>query len=129
MANSEVVTRGVRVRVESQLVPERSSPEKKAWLFTYHVTIANEGTDTVQLLSRNWQITDANGRVEKVEGPGVVGKKQVLGPGETFEYHSFCPLSTSFGIMHGTYQMLVEDGTKFEAEIAAFQLGEPEIVH
>lgn len=129
MATSEAVTDGVRVRVESRYVPEHSDPERGGWLFAYTVSIANEGADTVQLLSRRWTITDANGEVEEVEGPGVVGAQPVLQPGESFEYTSACPLRTAFGTMHGAYVMVTNGGDKFDAEIAAFSLSTPYAVN
>jgi ApaG protein len=125
MTQSEALTRGIRVQVESRYVPERSKPAEGEWFFTYRVRIGNEGTVTVQLLSRHWIITDSEGRVEEVKGPGVVGQQPILSPGESFEYTSFCPLPTAFGTMHGTYQMVVEGGERFDAEIAPFALGEP----
>lgn len=129
MASSESVTNGVNVRVQSRYVPEQSDPDGGGWFFAYSVTIANEGEATVQLLSRHWVITDANGHVEEVRGPGVVGAQPVLRPGESFEYTSACPLRTPFGTMHGTYQMLNENGDHFDAEIAAFSLSTPYAVN
>ncbi|MEM6994300.1 MAG: Co2+/Mg2+ efflux protein ApaG [Myxococcota bacterium] len=129
MATSEAVTDGVRVRVESRYVPEHSDPDRGGWLFAYTVSIANEGEGTVQLLSRRWVITDANGDVEEVEGPGVVGAQPVLRPGESFEYTSACPLRTAFGTMHGVYIMVSEDGEKFDAKIAPFSLSTPYAVN
>lgn len=125
MLVSEATTRGLHVRVESQYMPERSAPERGGWFFAYTVTITNDGTETVQLLSRHWIITDANGRTEHVRGPGVVGEQPVLEPGQSFEYTSGCPLRTPFGTMHGTYQMVTRDGGAFDAEIAAFSLATP----
>lgn len=122
---SEAITRGVEVRVESRYVPEQSHPERGGWLFAYKVRIMNRGGDTVQLISRHWVITDANGEVEEVRGPGVVGAQPVLRPGESFEYTSACPLGTAFGTMHGTYQMVTDEGEQFDAEIAAFSLSTP----
>ena len=122
---SEAITRGIQVRVESRYVPEQSDPERGGWLFAYTVRIANVGKETVQLISRHWVITDANGEVEEVRGPGVVGAQPVLRPGESFEYTSACPLGTAFGTMEGTYQMLTEAGEYFDAEIAAFSLSTP----
>ena len=129
MSASEAVTRGVRVQVVSQLVPEQSSPAERRWFFVYRVRIRNEGDGTVALQSRHWVITDANGRIEEVRGPGVVGEQPVLAPGEGFEYVSACPLPTSHGIMHGTYQMVTEGGEEFDAVIAPFRLGEPQVLH
>ena len=125
MPTSEAVTRGVRVEVESFYVPSRSDPAQQEWFFAYRIKITNEGSLTVQLSSRHWIITDANGRVEEVRGPGVVGQQPILAPGESFEYTSFCPLGTPFGTMHGTYQMTAREGERFDAEIAPFTLSQP----
>ena len=121
----EAVTRNIRVRVESEFAPGRSSPSQNKWFFFYTIRITNEGRETVKLLSRHWIITDAMGDVREVRGPGVVGKQPVLEPGESFEYTSGCPLSMPFGSMHGTYQMVTERGEHFDAEIARFALSEP----
>lgn len=125
MFTSEAVTRGVRVRVESEYSPQRSQPLKKQWFFLYTITILNESTDTVQLLTRHWIITDGTGRVEEVRGPGVVGKQPTLKPGDSFEYTSGCPLATPFGVMEGTYQMISHAGDRFDVKIAPFTLSEP----
>jgi ApaG protein len=129
MFTSEAVTRGVRVRVESEYAPERSEPCKNQWFFLYTITISNEGADTVQLLTRHWIITDGTGHVEEVRGPGVVGKQPRLKTGESFEYTSGCPLSTPFGVMEGTYQMITESGERFDAKVAPFTLSEPYTIH
>jgi len=119
--------------VASRYVPEHSDPDQGGWLFAYTVKIANDGEETVQLLTRHWIITDANGKVEEVEGPGVIGAQPVLEPGQSFEYTSACPLRTAFGTMHGSYGMVVQDGTNadetFDAEIAAFSLSTPYAVN
>jgi ApaG protein len=91
-------------------------------VFQYTVRITNQGTDTVQLLSRHWIITDAVDHIEEVQGPGVIGEKPVLAPGESFKYSSWCPLKTPVGMMHGTYQMVRMDGSQFDIEIAPFAL-------
>ena len=122
---SDTTTRGVRVEVESAYVPERSSPRDLRYFFAYRIRISNRSEETVQLLSRHWVITDGNGQVEHVRGPGVVGEQPVLEPGESFEYTSFCPLPTPIGSMHGTYQMVTAGGTAFDAEIAPFSLAIP----
>ena len=129
MFTSEAVTRGVRVRVRSTYDSERSRPSQNQWFFLYTITIANEGTETVQLLTRHWIITDATGHVEEVRGPGVVGEQPTLAPGESFEYTSGCPLTTPFGTMKGTYQMITQRGERFDAAIAEFELSEPYTVH
>jgi ApaG protein len=122
---SDATTRGVRVQVKSVYLPERSSPAQGRYFFTYRVRISNEGEETVQLVSRHWVITDADGRTEEVRGPGVVGEQPVLAPGEAFEYTSFCPLPSPIGSMHGSYQMVTAGGSSFDAEIAAFSLAVP----
>jgi ApaG protein len=122
---SDTTTRGVRVQVQPTYVPERSSPRECHYFFAYRVRISNVGQQTVQLVSRHWVITDVDGHVEHVRGPGVVGAQPVLEPGETFEYTSFCPLHTAVGAMHGTYQMVAADGARFDAEIAPFSLAVP----
>ena len=126
---SEAVTNNVRVEVESQYAPERSQPFQSEWIFDYTVRITNERDETVQLLSRHWIITDATGHTEETNGSGVVGEQPVLGPGESFQYTSWCQLRTSGGVMRGTYQMVTEDGEHFDVEIAPFALHEPYTVH
>jgi len=122
---SDTTTRGVRVEVQSSYVPERSAPRDSRYFFAYKIRISNRSEETVQLLSRHWVITDGDGNVEHVRGPGVVGEQPVLEPGESFEYTSFCPLPTPIGSMHGTYQMVTASGGRFDAEIAAFSLAVP----
>jgi len=129
MFSSEAVTDGIRVQVLSEYSPERSSPADSQWFFLYTIEISNESQQTVQLVSRHWIITDAEGRVEEVRGPGVVGQQPVLEPGESFTYTSGCPLTTSFGTMEGTYQMITSTGTRFDAKIAPFTLSEPYTIH
>jgi ApaG protein len=125
MSSSEATTRSIRVQVRAQYDPGRSNPHQNQWFFLYTVTITNEGRDTVQLVSRHWIITDAMGKVEEVQGPGVVGNQPVLAPGQNFEYTSGCPLTTPFGSMHGTYQMIGPGKEQFDIEIAPFTLTEP----
>jgi len=122
---STAVTEGILVEVASAYVAERSSPEDGEFFFSYTVRIANSGPGTVQLLSRHWVITDARGKVEEVRGPGVVGRQPILRPGESFQYTSACPLPTPWGTMEGTYEMLRDDGTRFDARIAPFELAVP----
>jgi ApaG protein len=126
---SEAVTKGIRVEVLSRHVREDSRPMQNEWVFQYTVRITNQGTETVQLLSRRWIITDALENVREVQGPGVVGKQPVLAPGESFEYSSWCPLETPTGMMHGTYQMLRTNGDQFDIEIAPFGLKAQYTVH
>jgi ApaG protein len=129
MFNSEALTRGIRVKVQSEYSPDQSAPSKNQWFFLYTVTISNESAETVQLLTRHWVITDGTGHIEEVRGPGVVGKQPTLKPGDSFEYTSGCPLTTPFGLMEGTYQMVTQDGDRFDARIAPFTLTEPYTVH
>jgi ApaG protein len=126
---SDTTTRGVRVEVKSAFVPERSSPQERHYFFAYQVRISNVGDETVHLVSREWIITDAEGNVEQVNGPGVVGEQPILEPGEHFEYTSFCPLPTSIGSMHGSYQMVAASGDRFDAEIAPFSLAVPTAIN
>ena len=120
-----VTTRGIQVQVRSEYVPSRSSPRDSSYFFQYHVRISNVGEETAQLISREWIITNADGEVERVKGPGVVGEQPVLPPGASFDYTSFCELKTAVGSMHGSYQMVTAAGDKFDAEIAPFTLAVP----
>jgi ApaG protein len=121
----DTTTRGIRVQVRSEFLPERSSPRDEQYLFQYHVRISNVGSETAQLVSREWVITNAEGEVERVKGPGVVGEQPTLAPGHAFEYTSFCPLKTAVGSMQGSYQMVTPDGEQFDAIIAPFTLAVP----
>jgi ApaG protein len=122
---SDTTTRGIRIQVRSEFDRERSSPRDNSYVFQYHVRIQNVGSETAQLISREWIITNADGEVERVKGPGVIGEQPVLAPGGAFEYTSFCPLKTNVGSMHGSYQMVTKDGDKFDAIIAPFTLAVP----
>src|SRR5690348_18477424 len=113
----EAVTKGIRVEVLARHVRENSNPAQNDWVFQYTVRITNQSSDTVQLLSRHWIITDALEHVEEVRGPGVIGQQPVLAPGESFKYSSWCPLKTATGMMHGTYQMVRSGGERFDVEI------------
>ena len=126
---SEATTRGIRVEVEAEYIPERSAPERSQYFFSYDVRISNVGTEAAQLVSRRWLITDGEGKVQVVEGPGVVGEQPLLTPGSSFEYTSFCPLPTSYGTMHGTYRMVSPDGGTFDATIAPFTLAVPNSIN
>ena len=126
---SDTTTRGIRVQVTSAYLPERSSPGEGQFLFTYRVRISNTGLETAQLVSREWIITDGDGNVERVQGPGVVGEFPLLEPGHAFEYTSFCPLPTSMGTMQGSYTMRTRDGDRFDAAISPFTLAVPGVVN
>ena len=119
------VTQGIRVTVESQYLPERSSPAGGRYAFAYKVRIENRGDVAVQLKSRHWKITDGLGRKQDVKGAGVIGQTPRLKPGEVFEYTSGTPLSTSSGFMGGTYRMVSETGESFDIEIPTFSLDTP----
>jgi ApaG protein len=117
------------VQVQPQYLEEQSEPEQGRYLFAYTVTIRNTGEVTAQLVSRHWIITDSDGQIEEVRGPGVVGEQPVLKPGQSFRYTSGCPLATPVGSMHGSYQCIAEDGTAFEATIPEFVLSVPRTLH
>ncbi len=125
MTPSVALTDGIRVSVQPQYVAEQSSPRQHRYVFAYTVRIQNEGTEPVQLRSRHWVITDGDGKVEEVRGPGVVGQQPYLRPGEHFEYTSGCVLQTARGEMRGAYQMVRDGGATFEATIAPFHLELP----
>jgi ApaG protein len=122
---SETLTRGIRIIVQPRYVAEQSDPATQQYLFAYHITIRNEGEETVQLLSRHWVITAGDGKIEEVRGPGVVGEQPLLHPGDKFEYTSGTPLGAPSGIMFGNYEMETERGETFEVDIPAFSLDSP----
>jgi ApaG protein len=126
---SDTTTRGIRIQVKSTFLTDQSSPRDNHYLFAYHVRISNVGSETAQLISREWVITSAEGEVERVKGPGVVGEQPVLAPGNSFEYTSYCPLKTPVGSMLGSYQMVTAGGEKFDAVIAPFTLAAPHALH
>jgi ApaG protein len=123
--SSETTTRGIKILIRSEYVPERSSPRDSSYLFQYHVRISNVGTETAQLISREWIVTNAEGEVERVKGAGVVGEFPVLPPGGSFEYTSFWPLKTAVGSMQGSFQMVTADGQRFDAAISPYTLAVP----
>lgn len=129
MSSSDAITRGIRVQVTSHYVPDESSPETSHYLFTYQVTVINHSEQAVQLVSRHWVITNADGKKEEVRGLGVVGQQPLIRPGESYRYSSFCPLNTPVGSMHGTYQMVLNNGEEFDAVIAPFTLAVPGILN
>ena len=122
---SITTTRGIQVEVRSEFLPERSSPRDGSYLFQYTVRISNTGSETAQLISREWIITNADGEVERVNGAGVIGEQPVLPPGGSFEYTSYCPLKTAVGAMQGSYQMVTASGERFDAIISPFTLAMP----
>jgi ApaG protein len=116
------ITRKIEVTVTPRFLAERSSPDKSYFFWAYTIDIANLGKETVQLKTRHWRITDANGRLQEVKGPGVVGEEPVLKPGDSFEYTSGVPLPTPSGFMAGSYGMTTDKGEHFDIEIPAFSL-------
>jgi len=124
---SEAITNNIRVEVIARHAPENS--QQGEFVFQYTVRITNQGTDTVQLRSRHWFITDALDHVEEVRGPGVVGEQPALAPGQSFKYSSWCPLKTPTGTMRGTYQMVGAGGEEFDVEIATFALRARYTIH
>jgi ApaG protein len=121
----ETSTRNIRVAVKPAFLDDQSDPDEQRYLWSYTVTIENKGPETVQLLSRYWQIIDGDGHVQEVRGPGVVGAQPVIAPGQKFQYTSGCPLPTASGFMSGKYQMRSSSGEAFEADIPAFLLESP----
>lgn len=118
-------TRSIQVTAKPFYLDGESDPEAGRFFWAYTIAIINHGEETVQLLTRHWKITDAQGQTEEVRGDGVVGEQPVLRPGESFEYTSGCPLTTPSGFMVGSYNMRLEDGKRFDIEIPAFSLDSP----
>lgn len=121
-----LTTNGVRVTVRAFFLADQSDPEENRFVWAYRITIANVGRQTVQLLRRSWDVTDARGFTQKVHGPGVVGEQPVLEPGESFDYTSGTPLETPSGFMVGKYHMIAPaSGEEFDVAIPAFSLDSP----
>lgn len=120
------VTRGIEVNVVPTFILERSDPDEGVYFWAYRVVIFNDGDQAVQIVSRYWQIIDANGKVKEVSGAGVVGEQPVLGKGDSYEYSSGCPLATESGIMQGHYCAKTESGETFNVLIPAFSLDLPD---
>ena len=121
----EAITSGIKVQVVSKFIPEHTNPDIPRYFFAYWVTITNDSESTIKLLDRHWEITDANGRLEVIDGEGVIGKQPIIKSGTSFSYNSFCPLETEFGIMTGHYKVKREDGHFMKIEIPKFQLISP----
>lgn len=119
----------INVSVKTAYIEAQSAPETNRYVFAYTVTITNAGTVPARLLSRHWVITDANEKVQEVRGEGVVGEQPHLAPGASFQYTSGTMIETPVGSMHGTYQMIADDGTEFDAEIPRFVLSMPRTLH
>jgi ApaG protein len=121
----EAVTRSIRIRVTPQYLEHESAPDQGRYLWAYTIDIRNEGSQTVELRSRHWRITDGVGRTQDVRGAGVVGQTPVIAPGASFRYTSGCPLPTPSGIMAGTYEMTSAAGEHFHVTIPTFSLDSP----
>ena len=119
----------ITVAPKVTFLPEQSDPDKNHFVFAYTITVTNTGDVAAQLVSRHWIITDADNQVQEVRGMGVVGEQPVLKPGDTFEYSSGSSIPTAVGTMRGSYQLVAEDGTRFEASIPEFTLSVPRILH
>lgn len=118
-------THGIEVTVRPEFLEDESDAEAGRWFWAYTVVVANHSAQTVQLISRYWQITNALGSVEEVQGPGVIGEQPVLSPGDSFQYTSGCPLNTNSGTMTGHYIMRLESGEEIKTRIPAFSLDLP----
>lgn len=119
----------IDVSVVTRFLPEQSRPEDDRYAFAYTVTIQNNGQQPARLLSRHWLITDGDGHVQEVRGPGVIGQQPLIEPGNSHTYSSGTVLATRVGSMQGSYQMLAEDGSAFDASIAPFRLAVPGSLH
>jgi ApaG protein len=119
----------IDIAARVQFVRDQSDPAKSRYVFAYTITITNLGTVTAQLVSRHWIITDAENRIQEVRGEGVVGEQPVLRPNESFEYTSGAAIATPVGTMRGSYQMVAEDGERFDAPIPEFMLSMPRVLH
>ncbi|HLT04288.1 MAG TPA: Co2+/Mg2+ efflux protein ApaG [Pseudomonas sp.] len=119
----------IDIQVDTRYLADRSQPESQRYAFAYTITLRNAGAMGAQLLGRHWIITDGDGQVQEVRGEGVVGEQPYLSPGESHTYTSGTVLATEVGSMHGSYQMLADDGTRFEAPIPPFRLAVPGALH
>lgn len=126
---NEPVLNRIQVDVETRYIEEQSKPEQNYYVFAYTITIQNKGRQGAKLLTRHWVITDSNQKVQEVRGDGVVGEQPELKPGEQFVYTSGTMLETSVGTMKGSYQMLADDGSHFDAPIEEFVLSTPRVLH
>ena len=119
----------ISVSAAVKYLPEQSDEKAGRYVFAYTISIRNTGNATAQLISRHWVITDSQGLVQEVRGLGVVGAQPLLQPGESYEYTSGASIATPVGTMRGSYQMVAEDGARFEAEIPEFTLSVPRVIH
>jgi ApaG protein len=121
--------RQIQVAVKTSYLPAQSAPDQNRYVFAYTITITNTGDTPAKLLTRYWHITDANNHIQEVRGEGVVGEQPYIVPGMSFEYTSGAVLETPVGVMRGSYQLVADDGTSFDAEIPAFTLSTPRTLH
>ncbi|MCO6187191.1 Co2+/Mg2+ efflux protein ApaG [Rhizobium sp. L1K21] len=121
------LTRDIEVTVEPYYLEEQSDPDDSRYVWGYRIVISNFSEKSVRLMQRYWHITDENGQVDEVSGPGVIGEQPTLGPGDTYEYSSGCPLDTPSGLMFGHYTMEAEGGEVFDVDIPAFSLDIPNL--
>ena len=119
----------IQVSVETEFLADQSDVDNQRWVFAYHITIRNEGTVSARLLTRHWVITDGEERVQEVHGEGVIGEQPHIAPGQAFSYTSGAILETEVGSMRGSYQMIAEDGTHFDAKVPMFTLAVPHALH
>ncbi|MAC13330.1 MAG: Co2+/Mg2+ efflux protein ApaG [Alcanivorax sp.] len=119
----------IQVSVDTEFLADQSDPDSLRWVFAYHITIRNEGTVSARLLTRHWVITDGEERVQEVHGEGVIGEQPHIAPGQAFSYTSGAILETEVGSMRGSYQMIAEDGTHFDAKVPMFTLAVPHALH
>lgn len=114
-----------QIRVRSAYDPSQSEPNEGRFVFAYTINISNQGAIPARLMARHWMITDGNGKMREVRGDGVVGEQPHLGPGQAFEYSSGAIIDTPVGSMQGSYQMLADNGDRFDAPIPPFTLAVP----
>ena len=126
---TEAALNHIEVDVETRYIEDQSNPEQNYYVFAYTITIQNKGQQSAKLLTRHWVITDSNQKVQEVRGDGVVGEQPLLKPGEQFVYTSGTMLETAVGTMKGSYQMLADDGSQFDATIDEFVLSTPRVLH
>jgi ApaG protein len=126
---NEAELNNIKVDVETRYIEDQSNPEQNYYVFAYTITIKNQGRQNAQLLTRHWVITDSNAKIQEVRGDGVVGEQPLLKPGEQFVYTSGTMLETAVGTMKGSYQMLADDGSHFDAQIEEFVLSTPRVLH
>ena len=126
---NEADINNIRVDVETRYIEDQSNPEQNYYVFAYTITIQNQGQQSAQLLTRHWVITDSNRKIQEVRGDGVVGEQPLLKPGEQFVYTSGTMLETAVGTMKGSYQMLADDGSQFDATVDEFVLSTPRVLH